>query len=221
MQGSVFNRNGKRKISLAVWSEYPLVSRGLRAALALEDDIELVNDADRELKRRELGAAYDLLVMTPPLHALDAVLAVQNVVERIAPAGSVVLTPDLSEELALQLFRIGARGVLPLSAGTTEVVTAVRRVAHSGLYVMPALQECFAADHARPPAAAARALSLRETQVLRLIALGHTHPEIAEALSIAVKTVDTHRANLLRKLKLRNNADLTRHAVRARLIRLD
>jgi DNA-binding CsgD family transcriptional regulator len=86
---------------------------------------------------------------------------------------------------------------------------------------MPQLQELFAADYARGTGSADSTLSLRETQVLRLLALGHTHPEIAELLSIGIKTVDTHRANVLRKLNLRNNADLTRHAIRARLIRVD
>ena len=214
----------KPVISLLLECEYPLIARGIRQTLAAEDDIRLLNDdANPPAARARFGAApCDVVLMNPPLAAADPLVAVQDVLDRVVPARVVVLTAHFSEETALDLFRIGARGVLPLTVAPLEIVSAVRRVVHGGLYVVPELQELFAAEHVRPPAhQPTRALSLRETQVLRLIALGNTHQEIAALLSVGVKTVDTHRANVLRKLELRNNADLTRHAIRTRLIRAE
>jgi DNA-binding NarL/FixJ family response regulator len=211
-------------ISLLLECEYPLVARGIRQTLAAEDDMRLLNDDVSQPALRDHGNAAhcDVVLMNPPVAAADPLVAVQGVLERVVPARVVVLTADFSEESALELFRIGARGVLPLTVAPLEIVSAVRHVVHGGLYVVPELQELFAAEHLRGPAhQSSRALSLRETQVLRLVALGHTHEEIGAALSIGVKTVDTHRANVLRKLELRNNADLTRHAIRTRLIRAE
>ena len=210
-------------ISLLLECDYPLVARGIRQTLAAESDMRLLNDdVSRPAARNGPGAQCDVMLMNPPLAAPDPLVAVQRVLDRVVPARVVVLTADFSEETALELFRIGVRGVLPLTVAPLEIVSAVRHVVHGGLYVVPELRELFAAEHMRDQAHhGSRTLSLRETQVLRLLALGHTHHEIAALLSIGVKTVDTHRANVLRKLELRNNADLTRHAIRTRLIRAE
>jgi DNA-binding NarL/FixJ family response regulator len=120
----------------------------------------------------------------------------------------------------LRVIRAGARGFLLNEAGSEEVLGALREVIEGRLYVPASLERVFAEQHllgrTRSPE---ERLTNREIQVLTRLAEGWTNKEAANDLCISVKTVDTHRASLLRKLELRNNSDLTRFAIRSCLVK--
>jgi two-component system response regulator NreC len=112
-------------------------------------------------------------------------------------------------------FAAGARGYLLKEAASAELVQAVRRVAAGEDYLQPAMGAAMAASRRTPPrahAATAEALSGREREVLRLVALGHTNAEIAQMLFVSVRTVESHRASLQRKVGVRSRAELVRFA---------
>jgi DNA-binding NarL/FixJ family response regulator len=113
-----------------------------------------------------------------------------------------------------EAFAAGASGYILKEGADTELVTAVREVAGGGRYVDPALGARIAAADAEAARAAAEdPLSDRKREVLRLLALGHTNQEIAKTLFISVRTAETHRAHIMRKLRLETRAELVRYAM--------
>ena len=113
-----------------------------------------------------------------------------------------------------EAFAAGASGYVLKEAADSEVVAAIREVAGGNHYVHPALgARMVAADAAAHEAASSDPLSDREREVLRLLALGHTNQEIAKQLFISVRTAETHRAHIMRKLQLSTRAELVRYAI--------
>jgi two-component system, NarL family, response regulator NreC len=113
-----------------------------------------------------------------------------------------------------EAFSVGASGYVLKEAADTEVVDAVREVAQGGRYVHPALgARLIAAEEQERVRAEEDPLSDREREVLRLLALGHTNQEIAKMLYLSVRTVETHRAHIMQKLRLTSRAELVRHAI--------
>lgn len=126
-----------------------------------------------------------------------------------------------NDDEAARLIRCGARGYIALSEPAAEWITAIARVAQGALFVPRSLQESFATRYLSPTDDAPESqLTTRELSVLRLLAEGMRNDEIATSLFISVKTVDTHRMNLMRKLQLRSNVDIVRFALRRHLIEL-
>ncbi len=119
----------------------------------------------------------------------------------------------------MRVLKAGAAGYLTKESAPDQLITAIQKVARGGKYVSPSLMEKFVSDlgtDMKKPRH--EALSDREFQVLCVIAAGKTLTEIAEDLGLSVKTVSTHRTRMLKKLRLRNNADLIHYAIRNKLI---
>jgi two-component system response regulator NreC len=127
----------------------------------------------------------------------------------------VVLTMQEDPAFAREAMAAGARGYVLKEAADTELVAAIRTVAGGGTYLQPDVGAKLAAG---APGADGGALTQRETEVLRLVALGHTNAEIADSLYLSIRTVETHRANIQAKLKVSRRADLVRYALDRRLI---
>jgi two-component system response regulator NreC len=113
-----------------------------------------------------------------------------------------------------EAFSVGASGYVLKEAADAEVVDAVREVANGGRYVHPALgARLIQAEVEERAQADEDPLSEREREVLRLLALGHTNQEIAKMLYLSVRTVETHRAHIMQKLRLTTRAELVRYAI--------
>ncbi len=157
----------------------------------------------------------DVMVLEPMVPRKDGIDLTREIVA-LAPSMKVlILTLDQAPNTAFRMMRAGALGWLPKTCESKEVLHAIRQVVQGKIYLPADLQSIFAEkylgkDSGGPPE---EQLSDREYQVMRLLAKGNTNREIAKILFIGTKTVDTHRANLLRKLELRNNSDLTRFAI--------
>ena len=118
-------------------------------------------------------------------------------------------------EYARSALRAGARGYLLKEVEDAELIQAVRTVAAGGTYLHPALGAQLLS---RDGEASGQELTPREREVLRLIALGHTNAEVAERLYLSVRTVETHRANIHRKLGTESRSELVRHALEQGLV---
>jgi two-component system response regulator NreC len=113
-----------------------------------------------------------------------------------------------------EAFAVGAHGYVLKEAADEEVVSAIREIARGGRYVHPALgARMVTADAEEKAAAEADPLSEREREVLHLLALGHTNQEIAQRLYMSVRTAESHRAHIMRKLRLATRAELVRYAL--------
>ncbi|HVV81901.1 MAG TPA: response regulator transcription factor [Kofleriaceae bacterium] len=152
----------------------------------------------------------DVLVLDLTMPEKDGLQVLDELAQLQVATRTLVVTMHEDEAHGLRAMRAGAAGLVHKSAGIDELISAVERV-HRGEHVVPqAIQVALARKRSEHPT---QVLSPREFQVLGHLAAGMNHHEIADALSISVKTVDTHRSHVLKKLRLRNNADLTRFAI--------
>jgi two-component system, NarL family, invasion response regulator UvrY len=130
-----------------------------------------------------------------------------------------VLSIHSEEQFAVRILKAGASGYLTKESAPDELVQAIRKVAGGGKYISPNLAEALAFEledgSSGPPH---ESLSDREFQVMRMMALGKTATEIAEELSLSVKTISTYRARILEKMNLKNNSEIIRYAIDNHLI---
>jgi two-component system response regulator NreC len=208
-------------ISVLLMDDHVVVREGLRALLERQEDIDVLAEAG------SVGEAVALEV-EPAVIVADLVLpddrgadVVRRLRERHPDSAILVLTMvDNPTDVQLCLAA-GARGYLLKETASTELVDAVRKVAGGEDYLQPSLGAALAKWRDTPGRVHARAiddLTPREREVLRMIALGHTNAEIATMLYVSVRTVENHRASVLRKLGLRTRAELVRHANEAGLV---
>ena len=184
--------------------------------LAAEADFEVVAEA-----ADARGAVFELRAHRPDVVLLDVVMPGRSGIEAIpdllkeSPETRVlVLSMQDDPAYVREAFGAGAKGYVLKEAVDAEVVGAIREVAEGRQYVHPALgARLIAAEAEERSRAEDDPLSDREREVLRLLALGYTNQEIAEALFLSVRTVETHRAHIMQKLRISTRAELVRYAL--------
>ena len=203
-------------IRIVVVDDHAVVRSGLRLLLDAEGDMEVVGEAGNAR-----DAIFEVRAAKPDVVLLDVVMPGESGIEALpqvlheAPGAKVlVLSMQDDPNYVREAFAAGASGYVLKEAVDAEVVAAIREVAGGSQYVHPALgARMVAADAAAQAAAAADPLSERERKVLKMLALGHTNQEIAEKLYISVRTAETPRAHIMRKLQLSTRAELVRYAI--------
>jgi two-component system response regulator NreC len=203
-------------IRVVIVDDHAVVRSGLRMLLEKEKDIEVVGDAGNTR-----DAVFEVRAAKPDVVLLDVTMPDESGIEALpkllheAPDAKVLmLSMQDDPSYVREAFGAGASGYVLKEAADAEVVSAIREVAGGSRYVHPSLgARMVAADAAERAAAEANPLSEREREVLRLLALGHTNQEIAQQLYISVRTAETHRAHIMRKLNLSTRAELVRYAI--------
>jgi two-component system, NarL family, response regulator NreC len=196
--------------------DHAVVRSGLRLLIDAEDDLEAAGEA---ASARE--AIFEARSLKPDVILLDVVMpeqsgleAIPQLVQENPDAKVLVLSMQDEPRYVREAFETGASGYVLKEAADTELVAAIREVAKGGRYVHPELgARLVAADSEERRRAEEDPLSEREREVLHLLALGHTNQEIAKQLFISVRTAETHRAHIMRKLRLSSRAELVRYAL--------
>jgi two-component system, NarL family, response regulator NreC len=203
-------------ISIVLADDHTVVRRALRVLLEEEPGFEVVAEADdSDAAIRYLrGHKPDVLILDLNMPGRPSLEAIPEMLEASPETKIVVLTMQKEPAFARQALQLGVLGYVLKEAADDELVQAVRSAAAGETYLQPALGAKLAAE----PEAPASDLSERETDVLRLIALGHTNAEIAEQLYISVRTVETHRAHIQQKLGVSSRAELVRSALSRGLV---
>lgn len=189
--------------------------------LDAQEDLEVVAEAPDAR-----GAIFEVRANKPDVVLLDMVMPGRSGIDVIpdllkeSPETQVlVLSMQDDPVYVREAFAAGAKGYVLKEAADSEVVGAIREVAEGRQYVHPALGARLVAAQAEEQARAEEdPLSDREREVLRLLALGHTNQEIAQALFLSVRTVETHRAHIMQKLRITTRAELVRYALSAGLL---
>ena len=211
-------------IRVVLVDDHAVVRSGLRLLLEKQDDIEVVGEAGNAK-----DAIFRARALKPDVILLDVVMPGESGIEVLpkllkeSPETRVLLLSMQDDPSYVRhAFSAGASGYLLKEAADDELVQALREVAGGRRYVHPTLGARLAAAEAEARARAeADPLSEREREVLRLLALGHTNQEIAKLLFISVRTAETHRAHVMRKLRLSTRAELVRHALEQGLLEPD
>jgi two-component system, NarL family, response regulator NreC len=205
-----------KTISIVLADDHTVVRRALRVLLEVEPSFEVVaeaEDADGAVRYLR-GHKPDVLILDLNMPGRPSLEAIPEMIEASPETRIVVLTMQQEPAFARQALQLGVLGYVLKEAADDELVQAVRSAAAGETYLQPALGAKLAAE----PEDAESDLSERETDVLRLIALGHTNAEIAEKLYISVRTVETHRAHIQQKLGVTSRAELVRCALSRGLI---
>jgi DNA-binding NarL/FixJ family response regulator len=202
---------------------------GLRAIFASEPDLALVGEATDGLEGIQQAKELqpDLLILDLSMPRMDGLAALKEI-KRVAPKTRVlIMTAHRNEEYAFQAIDDGADGYLLKDASATELMLAVRSVLAGDRYLSAAVATQVVAaflnrkhgrEGATRPPSPIDTLSAREREVLKLVAEGYRSREIGEFLCISEKTVEKHRANLMRKLGVSNASALTAFAIEKGLV---
>lgn len=208
-------------ISVLLMDDHVVVREGLRALLERQSDVEVLAEASTVGEAVALDVKPDVVVADLLLPDDRGAEVVRKLKDRYDQAAILVLTMvDNPTDVQLCLAA-GARGYLLKETASTELVDAVRKVAGGQDYLQPSLGAALAKWREAPGRANAHPqdeLTAREREVMRAIALGHTNAEVAQMLHVSVRTVENHRASVMRKLGLRTRAELVRHATESGLV---
>jgi two-component system response regulator NreC len=211
-------------IRILIADDHGVLRAGLRALLNAEPDLQVVGEAaDCDEAVRLSGVLRpDVVLMDISMPgAGGGIEATRRMVELLPDTCVLILTAHEDKGLLREAIRAGAAGYILKRAAESELVNAIRAVARGDLYVHSALTRALLADAAQPStggAGGAEPLSPREIEVLRLVARGYTNRQIAEALNLSVRTVESHRANLMDKLGLHSRVELVRYASEHKLL---
>jgi DNA-binding NarL/FixJ family response regulator len=200
-------------IRLGIAEDHTIVRWALREALGKADDIEVVGEAGTAAQTLEMiqTARPDVLILDitlPDRSGFDVLNEMR--LKDTAPL-VIVLTWHTEPSYAARAISAGAHGFLNKSVEPDQLLAAIRAVSRGEQVIPPGVEALLASGADGHPASA---LTAREQQVMEMLSRGMTNREIAEHLAISIKTVDTHRGHVLKKLGLRNNSELTRFAVK-------
>jgi DNA-binding NarL/FixJ family response regulator len=213
------------KLRVLLADDHAVVREGLKALVNSQEDMEVVGEAadGRDAWEQALTSCPDVAVMDLSMPELGGAEATA-MIRRGCPGTRVLaLTVHESEGYMRQCLAAGASGYLLKRAAADELVRAIREVAAGGVCIDPKMAGQAVATLTEPSASEAQhdtPLTERETEIVKLLARGHINREIADQLSLSVKTIEVYKARALEKLGLRSRADLVHYAAGQGWIRL-
>jgi DNA-binding NarL/FixJ family response regulator len=208
-------------IRIVVADDHTIVREGLKGLLSAAGDMEVVGEAQNgfETLERVRTLEFDLLLLDMSMPGKSGIELIKQVRSEKPKLRILVLSMHEEHQYAVRAIRAGAAGYLTKESASRQLVEAIRKVASGGAFISAEVAQELALgampDAEGPPHAR---LSDREFQVFKLIAEGHSVSDIAERLNLSVKTVSTHKANILAKMGMTTQAELIRYALTNRLV---
>ncbi len=208
-------------IKILIADDHAIVREGLKQILSESPDLVVVAEAStgQEVLEKIGKNDLDLVVLDiamPGRGGLDILKEIKSQRPRLSV---LMLSMYPEEQYAVRVLKSGASGYLTKESAPSELVKAIRQISQGKKYISPSLAEKLAIDLEispdRPPH---ETLSDREYQVMCMIASGKTLREIADGLSLSIKTISTYRSRILEKMNMKTNAELTHYAIKNRLV---
>lgn len=199
-------------IGVFLAEDHETVREGLRLLVNAQEDMHVVGEAGDGKTAIEQARTLkpNVVVLDLSMPQVNGVVAAQALRTSLPSAAVVTLTRHRDNAYVQQLLAAGAAGYVLKQSSSSELLNAIRAAAAGQMYLDASLQA--AATPASRPASATPHITERETAVLRLTAVGHSNKQIAASLGIAVKTVEVHKSNAMRKLNLIGRTDVVRYA---------
>jgi len=200
--------------------DHTVMREGLKSLVNAQADMEVIGEADngRTALQKAKELQPDVVIMDVSMPELNGIKVTEQLKRTCQKIKVLVLTAHDESGYLRQLLQVGASGYVLKRAAAEELINAIRAVAAGGVYLDPKLAGKvvggYVGSRRLKGTPQCHDLSEREAEVLRLVAWGYTNKEIASYLTISVKTVETHKANILEKLDLRSRVEMVRYALR-------
>ena len=215
-----------KPLRILVADDHEVVRKGLRAILTGRPGWEVCCEAanGREAVGQALELRPDMIIMDISMPDLNGLEATRQIVDQLPRAQVLILSAHESENLVRQMLTSGARGYVLKSDIGEDLIAAVEALSRGRLYFTSRVSEYVLGESRRGvtlsefPKEQRPQLSTREREVLQLLAEGKSNKEVGTALGISIKTVETHRANLMNKLGMHSLSDLVRYAIQNEII---
>lgn len=208
-------------INVLIADDHTVVRQGLRQILSTDSQLKVVGEAasGAEVLKMLESLAAEVLILDVTMPGKNGLDVLKEVKRKYPQLRVLVLSMHPEDQLAIRILRAGASGYITKESAPEELIGALRKVCSGGKYVSAQLAEKLAVfiehEQTGPPH---ERLSDREFEVLRKLAMGKTVSEIAEELTLSVKTISTYRTRVLDKMRMSTNADLTRYALENQLM---
>ena len=205
---------------ILIADDHEVVRSGLRRILLSQPNWEVVAEAadGKDAISKATETKPDIAILDYSLPRINGMEATRQIRARLPKTEVLIFTMHDSEALIQELLKAGARGYLLKSDATRHLIAAIESLALHRPFFTAKVSEQLLDSFLAQPEREVSALTNRERGVVQLIAEGHTNKQIAHILSISLKTVETHRSAIMRKLSLSSSAGLVRYAIRNRLV---
>jgi DNA-binding NarL/FixJ family response regulator len=214
-------------IRIILADDHKIVRSGLKSLLEDQSNLDVVGEAEDGRQAVSLAAKLspDLVIMDITMPGLNGIDATRRMVREVKGLNVIALSMHRDTRYLVDMLEAGAKGYLLKDCDFDELVLAIRTVSNGGTYLSPAVSDLVARGllakrQSRVPEKKAQVLTPREREVVQMLSEGHSCREIADQLCISIKTVETHRQNIMQKLELRSLANLTKYALREGLTSL-
>lgn len=203
-------------IRILIADDHGVLRAGLRSLLNAEPDMEVIGEAESSKEAVSLAnhSDPDVILMDISMPGEDGLEGTRQILASQPKRRVLLLTVHEDSSLMREALQIGATGYILKRAVESELIDAIRAVARGELYIHPAMTRALLDEPtgSRPVQSNQVTITQREVEILRYIAQGYTNRQIAELLCISVRTVESHRANLMDKLDLHSRVELVRYA---------
>lgn len=213
------------KIKILLVEDHTIVRQGLRSLLEQNSGMEVIGEAEngKEAVQKAENLKPDIVLMDVSMPLLNGIEATRQIKKHWPEIKVLILTMHTTEEYIFQILRAGASGYIVKKAAHQELITAIHAVNRGDKFLSPSISKKVIEEYILKAGETIEQdsferLTAREREVLQLISEGESNREIAERLFLSVKTVETHKANVMEKLELRTNADLIKYALRKGII---
>jgi two-component system response regulator NreC len=214
-----------KKIRVLLADDHTLMRRGLRLIVEQQPDLVVVGEAEDGRQAVALSASLkpDVAVLDIGMPNLNGIEAAKQITDGKSGAAIIILSMYADESYILRALKGGARGYLLKDSAESDLVRAIRSVAEDKSFFSPAVSKVLLEDYVKKMQRTGSEdsydlLTPREREILQLIAEGKSNKDVANLLNLSVYTVETHRGNLMEKLKLKSVPELTLYAVRKGII---
>ena len=214
-------------VRLLLADDHKIMREGLKALLDQRADAQVVAEAENGLEAVQLAQKLrpDIVIMDIGMAGLNGIEATRQIIADVPGVKVIALSMHSDKRFVIEMLKAGASGYLLKDSAPEELTSAIRALAANRPYLSPKITDVVLKDYlstlSQTGPTAFTVLTAREREVLQLIAEGKTTKEIASVLQVSVKTIETHRQQMMEKLNIRSIAELTKYAVREGLTSLD
>ncbi len=219
-----------KKISIHIADDHQVLLDGLKAVLQLDDELEVVGSSlnGEEVLQWFKNNTADVLILDISMDKMDGIQLLKEFKKGITPSNPIILSSYDDIKLIKEVLKLGALGFLSKKCAADHIIEAVKTVANGNQYFSPSINEKIVKSFSGISAvnidnnndgALINILTEREIEILKLIALEYTSKEISKSLFISTNTVESHRKNMMKKLKIKSSIGLAKFALKNNLIK--